>query len=312
MVLVLLLGSVTLLALPGIARRAGRQLEPAEWARLCLFALVGGAVAAEAAFLLVAAPTVLRAAGVPALAAACERMLQPLTPGGPATGWAATAAATMVPLMAGVGAWRARRLQRRFWIEPCIGRHEGLDDHELVVLPTPMPLALAVGGPRPQIVVSDGLVDALCPAELQAVVGHEAAHLAYGHHRYLLVASALDHAFWFLPFARCSTKTLRAALERWADETAAAEPTSSRAVVRAALLEVTRTLVDPSLAAFSAADTVVERLEALDADPPRPSAIRRAAIYLPCLAAGAAVVVALGIWAGEARAMLAMASQCPT
>src|SRR2546421_10508047 len=154
MVLVLLLGSVPLLALPGVARRAGRQLDPAEWARLCLFALVGGAVAAEAAFVLLAAPTVLRAAGVPALAAACERMLQPLTPGGPWTGWAATAAAITVPLMAGVGAWRARRLQRRFRIEPWIGRHEALGDHELVVLPTPMPLALAVDGRRPQIVIS--------------------------------------------------------------------------------------------------------------------------------------------------------------
>jgi len=85
--------------------RAGRQLEPAEWARLCLFALVGGAVAAEAAFLLLAAPTALRAAGVPALAAACERMLQPLTPEARDRLGRHRAAIT-VPLMAGVGAWR--------------------------------------------------------------------------------------------------------------------------------------------------------------------------------------------------------------
>src|SRR5581483_3338883 len=268
MLLVLLLGGVTLLALPGAARRLGRQLEPAEWARLCLFALVAGAIAIEAAFVLVAAPTALRAAGVPALAAACERMLRPLTPGGPGIGWTAVGAAVAVPVMAGFGALRTRRTQRRCWIEPWIGQHEPLDGHELVVLPTPMPLALAVSDPHPQIVVSEGLVDVLSPAELDAVLRHEAAHLTCGHHHYLRCAGALDHAFSFVPFARRSTKALRAALERWADESAAGVASSSRATVRSALLEVTRVQIDPAIAAFSAAETLVERLDALDTAPP--------------------------------------------
>src|SRR6266545_8354018 len=115
LVLVLLLGGVILLGFPGAARRLGRQLEPADWARLCLFALVAGGIAAEAAFLLMAAPTALRAAGVPALAAACERMLRPLMPGGPGIGWAATGAAVAVPVMAVIGVLRTRRTQRRCW-----------------------------------------------------------------------------------------------------------------------------------------------------------------------------------------------------
>jgi len=311
-VLVLLLGSITLLALPGMARRWGQQLEPAEWSRLCLFALVAGAIAAEAAFVLVAAPTALRAAGVPALAAACERMLRPLTPGGSGLGWASTGAAVAVPLLAMLGAMRARRSQGRFRIEPWIGRHEPMEGHDLVVLPTPLPLALAVHGPQPQIVISDGLVDALSQAELDAVLRHEAVHLNCGHHRYLLWAGALDHAFAVVPFARRSTKALRAALERWADEWAAGAATSSRATVRSALVEVTRVQVDPAVAAFSAAETLMERLDALGADPPRPTLLRRAALYLPCLAAGSAVVVALGLWAGEARSVLAMGAHCPS
>lgn len=312
MVLILLLGSFILLGFPGAARRLGRRLEPAEWARICLFALVAGAIVAEAAFLLAAAPTALRAAGVSALAAACERMVGPLTPGGAAIGWAATGAALAVPVMAGIGAVRARRTQRRCWIEPWIGHHEPRDGHELVVLPTPRPLALAVDGPDPQVVVSQGLVDVLSPAEFDAVLRHEAVHLTCGHQRYLVFAAALEHTFSFVPFARRSTKTLRAALERWADEWAAGAEAPSRATVRAALMEVTRVQIDPPVAAFSAAETLIERLDALDTGPPRPSIRSRAALYLPCLAAGAAVVVALGLWAGQARSVLAMAGNCPT
>jgi Zn-dependent protease with chaperone function len=312
MPLVLLLTGVTLLALPGAARHLGQRLEPAEWARLCLFALVVGAVAAEVGLMLVAAPTALRAAGVPMLAAACEHMLRPLEPGGPATGWSATMAAIVVPAMAAVGALRARRTQRHLRIEPWIGRHDVRGDHELVVLPAATPLAVAVGGPRPQIVISEGLQEALSPGELHAVLRHEAAHLAYGHHRYLLCAGAVDHAFSRLPFARRSSNVLRAALERWADEAAAGAAPEPRAEVRSALLEVTRVLVDPGLAAFSAAETVVERLDALDGAPPQPSNMRRAVVYLPCLASVAAVAVALGFWVGQARALLAMAGRCPT
>ena len=147
---------------------------------------------------------------------------------------------------------------------------------------------------------------------LDAVLRHEAVHLTCGHHRYLLWAGALEHAFAIVPFARRSTKALRAALERWADEWAAGAATSSRATVRSALVEVTRVQVDPAVAAFSAAETLMERLDALGSDPPQPSLLRRAALYLPCLAAGTAVVVALGLWAGQARWVLAMAAHCPS
>src|SRR5581483_4745475 len=242
--LVLLLAGVTLLALPGAARRLGQRLQPAEWARLSLISLVVGAVAAEAALVLMAAPTALRAAGVHMLAAACERVLRPLTPGGPGTAWASTAAAILVPALAAVGAVRARRTQRHSHIEPWLGRHASRGDHDLVVLPTATPLAVAVGGAHPQIVISEGLEEALSPGELEAVLRHEAAHLTHSHHRYLLCAGAVDQAFGWIPFARRSTKVLRVALERWADEAAAGTAPGPRAEVRSALLEVTRALVD--------------------------------------------------------------------
>ena len=311
MAAVLVLGGLALLALPGALRRLGRQLPPAEWARLSALVLVVGAAVAEAATVTMAVPTVLRAVGVPALAAACERMLGPLVPGGRGAGWAAAVVAVALPALAAVGALRTRRSQRLFHIEPWLGRHQAFDGYELVVLPTDSPMALAVDGPRPQVVVSEGLCCALSPAELEAVLHHEAAHLAHGHQRYLLLATAVEHAFVFWPLARRSTKALRAALERWADESAAGGGTASRAVVRCALLRVTGALVDPALAAFSAAETVVERLDALGAAPPRPSALRRAGVYLPGLLLGAGVLVLLGVWAGEVRAVVAMAGRCP-
>lgn len=311
MALVLLAGGLALLALPGATRRLGRQLDPAEWSRFCALGLAGGAAVLELAAVLAAAPTVLRAAGVTELAAACQRMLGPLAPGGAAVGWAAAAMAVTIPALGALGVARACLSHRTFRIEPWLGEHRAFGDYELVVLPAEEPLALAVDGAPPQIVVTEGLVGALAPEELDAVLRHEAAHLKHRHQRYLLVATALEHAFAFLPFTRRSTAALRAALERWADETAAGEAGEFRAVVRGALLGVTRALVDPAVAAFSAAETVVERLDALEAPPPRPARLRRAAVYAPALVAGAAVLVAFGAWGSEAQAVLAMAGRCP-
>ncbi|MDQ3944360.1 MAG: M56 family metallopeptidase, partial [Actinomycetota bacterium] len=258
MALVLLLGGLGLLALPGAARRLGRELVPAEWARLSAGLLLGGAAVVWLAAVLFAAPTVLRALGVPHLAEACERMLGPLTPGGPVLGWSALAVVGALPLFSAVGFARARREQRHFQIEPWLGHHERFGGHDLVTLPTDELLALSVDGCPSQIVVSSGLVAAVSPSELAAVLRHEAAHLEHGHHRFLLLASAIEHGFAVVPFVRRSTRALRAALERWADEAATGGECASRAVLRNALLGVTMAIVNPAVAAFAAAETVVE------------------------------------------------------
>lgn len=312
MAVVLLLGGLGLLALPGAARRLGRQFDPAEWARLSAALLLAGATVVWLSTALFAAPTVLRALGVPHLAQACERMLGPLAPGGPTVGWTALVLAAALPALAAVGIVRARREQRRFHIEPWLGEHERFGPHDLVVLPTDELLALSAAGCPSQIIVSKGLVDTLSPSELAAVLRHEAAHLEHRHQRFLVLTTALEHGFTVLPFVGRSTRALRAALERWADEAAAGEEGASRAVLRGALLGVTMALVNPALAAFAAAETVIERLDALDGDASRPSALRRVAVYLPAVAVSAAVLVALGAWAGDLRALIAMSGRCPT
>lgn len=309
--LVLLASGLALLALPGLTRRLARRLPPEAWARGSALTLAAGAVVLELAALLHAAPTLLRALGVPALASACERVLGPLAPGGPWTGWTAAAVALTVPALGGIGLARARSVRRATRIESWLGRHEPFAGHELVVLPTDEVLAVSVPGQPGQIVVSEGLAEALSPAELRAVLRHEAAHLDHRHQRYLLLATALEHAFPLFPPVRRSTAILRTALERWADEEAAGETPAEREALRDALLGLTGALVAPELAAFSAAQTVFERLRAMEGALPRPSLARHVAVHAPAAAIGLAVLVATGAWAGEMRLLLAMAGRCP-
>jgi Zn-dependent protease with chaperone function len=308
--LALAAAGIALVAFPAIARRFGRRLDPSEWARLCVLALATGGLVIELALVLYALPTVARAVGVPALAAACERMLGPLVPGGRIVGWAAAAAALTVPTRAAVGLWRARLAREAAWIEPNLGAHAQFGRHDLVTLPVERPAALSIPGRRGQITVTRGLTELLDADELDAVLHHEAAHLELRHDRHLLLATALDHALAFVPLVRASTATLRLALERSADEHAAHASGSRRAAVRRALLNVTRAMVEPGLAAFSGADTVIERLDALESPLVPPSLRVRLAVYAPGLLLGVGVAAALGVWVSEMRMLIAMAGYC--
>lgn len=309
--LVLLLSGAALVALPGALRPVARRLPPGEWARLCGWLLAAGGAVVELASVLYASPTVLRAAGVPVLASVCEKMLGPLVPGGATAGWTAAAAAVTMPILAAVGVRRARASQRVLRVEPWLGSHHSFGGREVVVLPTDQPLALSVDGPQQQVIVSDGLTARLTPAELDAVLRHEMAHLAHHHQRLLVLAAALDHGLAFFAPVRLSTRALRAALERWADEDAAAGARGGRTAVRRALLELTTMATAPGVAAFSPAEALIERLDALaDAAPPAPGAARRAALYGPATVLGATTVVALGAWTSNARMLVTMAGRC--
>ena len=130
--LLLIVSGFALLGLPALLRLVGRRLTPAEWSRLCATALAGGALTVETGAVLFAAPTVLRAVGVSALANACERMLGHFAPGGPWAGWACAVGAITIGARAGHGMIKSRRVQRLVWAEPGLGRHERFAGHELV------------------------------------------------------------------------------------------------------------------------------------------------------------------------------------
>lgn len=324
MIIALVVSSLSLLGLPCLLRRLtlARRLPPAEWAQLSLALLVFGAVAFETALVLLGAPTVLRALGVPALADICQRMLGDLVPGGPVVGWWAAGSAVAIPLIGGRGALRAARAHRALHVESLIGRHEQFGEHELVVLPTNQLFAFSLTGDgraaRSQVVVSERLVQELPPTELDAVLRHEAAHIEGRHQRYLVLITTLEHGLVLLPFLRRSTAALRGALERSADERAAGASPEGRAALRAALLHVTSAMVAPgaTVTAFSSsADSVLERLQAMEEAPPAPgpcrASLRRGLVYLPAFLLGAATIVSLGLWLDQAHFVLATMGICP-
>ena len=310
MAFVILLSGGVLLALPGLTWRMAARVPPRQWARLCAGALLAGAAMVELTAVLLAAPTVFAALGVPSLAAACQRLLGPLTPGGALIGWMSAAAALALPGLVGHHLAATRRGYRDLEVEPGLGEHRSWEDYNVVVLPTNEILAFSVAGARTQIVISRGLVAALSPAELQAVLRHEAAHLEHRHQRFLLATTALERAFPFLPPMHKSARALRTALEQWADEEAASAGSQARRDLRGALLGVTAAALKPTVAAFSAADTVMERLRALES-PPLERRLGPAALLAPGLVLGVLGLAALGIWMGDMQAVIAMAGRCP-
>ena len=304
---ILLVAAIALLALPGAAWRFGRRLQPSEWSWFCVAVLLAGALMLEISLVLYAIPTTLRALGVHHLADMCERAIGAVLPGGAILGWPAAAMAVVFPIRVLLVGRRTRRLQAGARIDPCLGHHRPVDGYDLVVLPTDHVVAFSVGGKRSQVVISQGLLEALRPEEVEAVVRHEAAHLHHGHQRLLLLAGSLEGTLPLGKIVRRSTTALRTGLERWADEFAAGHADASRAVLRHALVGVCEALMAPrAVAAFSAADTIAERLEALSIDPPHPSGRSRAAAYGPALAISVVVISAFVLWRHDILHVLAL------
>ena len=107
---------------------------------------------------------------------------------------------------------------------------------ELLVVDDGRPDAYAVPGRPGHIVVTAGMLRLLEPAEREVLLAHERSHLRHGHHRYLAVAALATAVVPVLGFI---TRRLRLAVERWADEDAAAAVEDrelvARTIIRAAL-----------------------------------------------------------------------------
>jgi hypothetical protein len=102
---------------------------------------------------------------------------------------------------------------------------------ELIVVEADEPMAHAVPGRPGRIVVSTGMLAGLAPAERRALLAHERAHLAGGHHLFVAVVDVLAAAN---PLLRPLTTVIRYTTERWADEVAAGK-VGDRSVVAMAV-----------------------------------------------------------------------------
>ena len=102
----------------------------------------------------------------------------------------------------------ARLIGRR---EPTLGAV--LVDHA-------QPAAYCVAGPQPTVIVTTGALQALDPGQLNAVLAHERAHLAYHHHRLLAIARIASQVLPFIPLARDAATQIARLIEMHADDAA--------------------------------------------------------------------------------------------
>ncbi|MES9554295.1 MULTISPECIES: M48 family metalloprotease [unclassified Streptomyces] len=220
------------LAVPA-ARRLADALPPARAVRLLAATGVGLALCSVLALFLLVVPGATRFSAVSALG----ELVRPLSDAVPAV--TVPLAAAALALLVGCAAAVARAA-RRHWAELCLaGRFDGRAEGGLAVLRDSRPDAYALPG-RPgtpgRIVVTTGMLRALGPAERDALLAHERAHLEGRHHLFLAATevAALCH-----PALRSLRGPMGYALERCADEAAATavgdRRVAARAIGRAAL-----------------------------------------------------------------------------
>ncbi|MEE4495702.1 M56 family metallopeptidase [Streptomyces sp. BE230] len=214
------------------ARRLADALAPARAVRLLAATGAGLALCTLLALALLVVPGAGRLSAV----AAAGEFVHPLA--APAPGTAVPLAAAALVLISGCAAAMTRAV-RSHWGQLHRACPDRSDGQELAVLRDRRPDAYALPG-RPgspgRIVVTTGMLHALDPAEREALLAHERAHLTGRHHLYLAAAelSARCH-----PALRALRTPMGYALERCADEAAAHavgdRRVAARAIGRAAL-----------------------------------------------------------------------------
>lgn len=209
-------------------------------------------------------------------------------------------AAMLAAYALAVLAWRyGRRLQAaqqqtRSHAEAAFltGRHLG---PSTVVLDAPQCAAYCV--PPGIIIVTSGALSVLAPAQLDAVLAHERAHLAGRHHLLLALSKGLAATFPAVPlFARGQGEIARLA-EMAADDTAA-RSAGRRPLIEALIAMGTGTAVLPAAALGAASYAVAARVERLLEPADRAGLARRRAalvtalVVLPALTAVVYVLAA--------------------
>ncbi|MDF6040618.1 M48 family metalloprotease [Streptomyces sp. JH14] len=214
------------------ARRLADALSPRQAARLLASAAVGLALCSTIALVLLVVPGATRLTAV----AAVGEFVKPLA-AAPAV--AVPLACAALAVLAGCAA-AVVRSTRRHWKElhRAVEATDG-SDGELAVVRDSRPDAYALPGlpgSRGRIVVTTGMLRALDPVERDALLAHERAHLAGRHH---LLHAAAELAALCHPALRSLRAPMGYALERCADEAAAAaigdRRVAARAIGRAAL-----------------------------------------------------------------------------
>ena len=130
---------------------------------------------------------------------------------------------------------------------------------EVVIVESADVVAYAVPGRPGHVVVSTAMLKALSSDEQSVMFAHESAHLAYRHHRFVLVGSV---AAAVLPVLRPLARQIVFSTERWADEVAAAH-VGDRVLAAQAIATAAFAASSPAFALGLADLGVVGRVDAL-------------------------------------------------
>ena len=118
-----------------------------------------------------------------------------------------------------------------------LSQFEGIGPIALLVTDRPEPLALAVGGTRPAILVSRGLLDLLDRAEVHATVAHELMHVKNHDAEFKVFSAVFSRILFFDPLSKLFDPAVHREREYLADEMSG-RSTGRPAALASALLQI--------------------------------------------------------------------------
>lgn len=161
--------------------------------------------------------------------------------------------------------YRIERQRRRHRELLALLASPSTDGPGTVVINHDSPVAYCLpGGARSVTVLSDGLMAALEPAELRAVLIHENAHLTQRHHLLLWAFAAWRQALPWLPTTRLAQESVSSLIEMLADDVALKTESKATLIKAIAIVASGPTGAVGSRVAFngaglpSAADEIVD------------------------------------------------------
>lgn len=193
---------------------------------------------------------------------------------------------------------RARAREDHLSMLRVAGRREA-GAHPTVWLEHDRPLAFSLAGKPGVVVATEGLHRHLSPAEVDAVLDHERAHLDGRHHLLVAAADAVAATLPVLPLFKRAATTIRELVEMAAD--LAAARTHGADTVRAALVRVSCHGA-PNSALAMGRDSLETRLDRLQRHRRIPNGARRllscgiagvTAMTLPVVTASAALMAVM-------------------
>ncbi|WP_285741109.1 M56 family metallopeptidase [Lentzea sp. NBRC 105346] len=182
---------------------------------------------------------------------------------------------------------RAAARQEHLAVLRVAGRREA-GAHTTLWLEHDHPFAFSLAGKPGVVVATEGLRRHLTPAQVDAVLAHEHAHLDGRHHQLITIADAVAATLPFLPLFKRAAAAIREFVEMAADLTAARA--HGVEAVTGALVRVSAHGA-PGTALAMSGDAVEHRLIQLRKRPHAPGPARR---VLTCGLAGATALVLPG------------------